>query len=381
MPYVDFTRSSPDNLGFTWERVWGSKLTPYVRSQVRPKDYRKEFFEYIAGSPWLATYGIRAGGGLWGDGYPVHQQRKMPGYQSVDFYPAGNMAYARAYNKFKDKIYTQAANLTALKERGKTIDMIAARLGQLYKGAKALKKGRFQEFLNVFGIKPKAKHRNKRWSRSQDFGSLWLEYWMGWAPTVGDVYTSLEFLDRRIPEEPVRAGSSVPYNDVQTQSDGYAKALSTWEGKCTVWVQGSVEVTNPTLHLLQGLGLLNPFKTVFETIPFSWLADWFTNVGQVLGQLTDWVGLKLSNLVISCKTEATCSWTLENAPRIFGSGSGVPYSLYRYRNFVGFSRTVIPSGSMPEVKQTFKFLKNGLSITRGATLCSLLVTMFSPKKA
>lgn len=379
MPYVDFTRFSPDNLDFTWERVWGTKLTPYIRSQVRPMDYRKEFFEYITGSPWIATQGVRAGGGLWGDKMPVHQQRGMPGYKTVDFLPIGNQAYARAYTKFKDKIYTQAANLTALKERGKTVEMLLSRLSQLHKGAKALKKGRFQEFLRTFGIQSLPAHKHKRWSRPQDFGALWLEYWMGWAPTVGDVYTSLEFLDRRIPDQPVRAGSSVPYTDSSSQSDGYAEATSTWEGKCTVWVQGSVEVTNPTLHLLQGLGLLNPFKTVWETIPFSWFADWFTNVGQVLGQLTDWVGLKLSNLIVSCKTEAVCSWSLENAPRIYYGNP--PYFLYRYRNFVGFSRTVLPSGIMPEVKPKLTFLKNGLSITRGATLCSLLVTMFSPKKA
>lgn len=349
-------------------------MTPHVKALRVDQPYHLVDWRYSGGN--TGFLGLRSGGGLWGEQSPTHQFLGSTQYNSFSFGSLGNQAYARAYNKFKEKVYTQASNLTALRERGKTIDMVVARLKQLHKGASALKKGRFKEFLGTFNLKPKPKHAHKLWARPKDFGALWLEYWMGWAPTIGDVYTTLEFLGQPIPTEPVRAGSTVPYVKSYVQTEGSSKATSTWEGKVTVWLKGRVEVTNPSLYDLNGLGLLNPLKTLWETVAFSWFVDWFTNVGQVLGQLTDWVGLKLKGLVVSCRTKATCSYKCTGAQSVFGNSA--PSVVYRDRAFAAFSRKI--GGALPVVRPVAK-LPNGLSLTRGATLVSLLVTIFAPNKA
>lgn len=312
---------------------------------------------------------------LWGEIQPQPGVYDGLGATALNFSPHGNIAYARAYQKFKDKVYAQASNLTAIQERSKTIDMVEKRLSQLYKGAKALKAGRFREFLRIFGIRPLKKHENTRWTRPKEFGGMWLEYWMGWAPTIGDVYLSMEALSRPIPDDTIRAGSKTPFSDSFEQSEGSAKAISSYAGECTVWVQGIVEITNPSLHAAQKLGLINPAKTAWETTPFSWFVDWFTNVGQVLGQVTDWVGLQLKNLIVSCKTRAASSWLLEGARALFGPR--YPATMYHNKSWLWFSRHM--PHSMPTIGLKIQ-LPNGLSLTRGATLASLLATMFAPSR-
>lgn len=250
--------------------------------------------------------------------------------------------------------------------------MVLSRLVQLHKGAKALRKGQFRKFLKTFGIKAKPKDENRFWSRPKDFAGLWLEYWMGWAPTLGDIYTSLEFLGGEIPSSTVRAGSAASLNDISNRSvSGSYRYKTMSAGKCRCWIQADVKLTNPNLYNLNGLGLLNPLKTVWETTPFSWFVDWFTNVGQVLGRFTDWVGLSLENLIVSCKTDGTVSWE-----RI-AKTSGVVVTT-RDRKVCYFVRKV--GGVLPVVKPILR-MPNGLSLTRGLTLSSLLVQLFAPSKA
>lgn len=355
-------------------RVDGKKQVPFNKNVKPPLPYSLAQ-RILDTKSVLGPSGLQCGAVHWGEIEPSHVVTSSFASPTVTFTNEGMMAYARAYAKFKDMVYTQAANLTALKERVKTVDMVLARLKQLHRGASALRKGRFREFLDIFGVRALKKHEHTRWTRPKQFGALWLEYWMGWAPTVGDVYNSLDALSRRVPDKTVRAGSSVPLTKTQKTVSGATTAYSTYEGKGTVWIQGQVEVTNPSLHIVQTLGLLNPFKTVWETISFSWLADWFTNVGQILGQITDWVGLRLKNLTISAKTEAVNSWECMDARYIYGWN--YPALMKKRKSFLWFSRHL--QTELPAIKPIFR-LPNGLSLTRGATLASLLATMFAPSK-
>lgn len=363
--------------GTFMRRQEGFKWVPFVRTPgLIPNNYGVSEWLWINGNTDIGPYPLMSGGTLWQEFVPEHGTSASPQSTSVRFTNAtAQGTYNRAYEKFKSKVYTEAAMLTAIRERQATFDMLAARLGQLVKGSRCLRKGDFRGFLKAFKITPKPVHKTKRWSKPSEFSSLWLEYWMGWAPTVGDVYNALDFLGKPIPTSTVRAGSRSPYNGFIKRKDGAATASSRWEGSYKVWIQGQVIVTNPTLFTLNGLGLLNPAQTLWETTPFSWFVDWFTNVGAVLGQLTDWVGLRLENTFVSVKTEATASWICTRADSIFGPG--VPSTLYRVRDFAKFTRNKV--NTLPYVKPVFR-LPNGLSLSRGATAIALLISIFSPKQ-
>lgn len=367
------------DIGSARMRVWGRregvKQVPFDPTIKPPLGYYAQRIT-LHENHVLGSYGSPAGTTFWGEITPSHivSTGFAGGLTSVSFTNEGNLAYARAYAKFKDKAYTQAANLTALRERVKTADMILARLTQLHRGAKALRKGRFREFLDTFGIRPLKKHEGKRWTRPKQFGALWLEYWMGWAPTMGDVYNSVDAYCGKIPEQTIRAGSSVPLHAVHKQRSDYYTTHSSFEGKGTVWVQGQVHVTNPSLHKAQALGLINPALTLWETTPFSWFFGWFNTLAQTLGQLTDWVGLQLENLSISAKTEVVSSW---HSVSRMNYGSSSPPVMYHSKSFFWFSRHIV--ATPPLVMPSWR-IPNGLSLSRGATLASLLTTMFAPKR-
>lgn len=373
MPYTYNTKTDGSASTAIFSQMQGWKMVPHVKNLRLPKPYNRLRWEYISGN--TDYFNLRAAGGLWQEFAPEHQMLGSASDNSFVFGTLGNQCYAKAYGKFMRKISSQANNLTAVSERGKTIKMVLKRMTQIRDGASYLRQGHFKKFLETFGVKPKPEHANKIWSRPQDFGKLWLEYWMGWAPTCMDIYTSLEFLGQKPPDQPIRAGSTQAYNGNKTVSSNGSVASSNWSGECTVWVKATVVITNTEAYDLNRLGLLNPAKTAFETVKLSWMVDWFTNIGQYLGQMTDTVGMEVKDLVVSCKTTATCTYQCTNAKNQFGQSA--PATVKRQRKLLGFSRKT--GGTLPFFKPYLAMPKE-LSASRGATLASLLVTWFTPKR-
>lgn len=119
---------------------------------------------------------------------------------------------------------------------------------------------------------------------------------------------------------------------------------------------------------LNEAGLLNPAQTALELIPFSWLAGWFMNLSDVLGSLTDTVGLKFENGWVAEKTQCRTIYTCVK------KSNKVPYGFRDYWN-LEFQRRLFSELPAP----TFEWkLPNGLSVTRGATLAALVVQLFAP---
>lgn len=286
--------------------------------------------------------------------------------RSLDENQLVKQAYSRTYDKLLSKVGERASMLTALAERKSTASMVLNRLTQLYKGAKALRKGRFREFCAIFGIKPKNKHKDNRWSRPRDFSSLWLEYWFGWAPTIADIGLAIDVWQSELGEVRIREGSGDRNISLsKTSSGAYGTTWTTFTGRFFLQLRAKVEITNPDLWVATNLGFLNPVKTAWETTPFSWFADWFTNVGQVLGSFTDTVGCKISGI-----------WMTR-----FGRGLTDQRSVYLSRGAYILREMVCMRRenlkSLPRPSLVFKI--PGISWTRGLTLSSLLVQLFSPR--
>lgn len=280
------------------------------------------------------------------------------------------LAYSRAYNKLLSKTGERASLLTALAERKSTYSMVLNRLAQLYKGAKALRRGRFREFLATFGIKPKPKHRSNRWSRPRDFSSLWLEYWFGWAPTIGDIDNAIKVWQSPLSSKMgLREGSGDRHfsKDGKGSTSGYT-ITTRCSGFFVLQLRCKVTIVNPDLFVASSLGLLNPVRTVWETTPFSWFADWFTNVGQILGYFTDTLGIKISDVWSTRFAKGTEHRTRISKPQ--------PLSGYNFAQDFVFVRRM-KHKALPRPALVFRI--PGISWTRGLTLSSLLIQLFSPK--
>ena len=278
--------------------------------------------------------------------------------------------YSNLYNKLLSKTGERASLLTALAEWRSTSDMVLNRLVQIYKGIKSLRKGRFRDFLRAFSLAPKAKHKHTKWTKPRDAAGLWLEYWFGWAPTIGDIQNAVAVFTGEIPEEKVRVSAGARSMDMSKRSvSGYVKDWSTLKASFVMQLRANVKITNPNLYLANASGLLNPLRTVWETTPFSWFADWFTNVGQVLGSLTDELGVAISDVWLSRFAKGTESWLTSWDP-VYPSGSLLD------RQVVFVSRVKL--GKLPRPELIIRVPK--VSWTRGATIASLIVSFFAPPR-
>ena len=272
----------------------------------------------------------------------------------------------RAYGKLVDKVHSVRADLgTTLVESREAVDMIVKRTLWLGRAYKQLRKGNFRGFINTLGMKAKPKHRRTRWTRSKDASGLWLEYWMGWAPTVSDIYNATQVImgGPKGPQPfPVRAGAreSVKFHDRLRDGEHYL-----WTGNVFVHTGAMVQVTSENTALLGELNLLNPLVVAWNVVPFSFMVDWFGNIGSVLSSYSDFAGYRL-----------TSAWTTSLA-RLdyegFGASVMTPNAAFHAKGrYVGVNRVT----SIQKPILQFK-LPKGLSVTRAATSISLLVSIFT----
>lgn len=202
---------------------------------------------------------------------------------------------------------TSQIGSTIAAEWRSTTAMLSSRAVQLFRFTNLVRKGKLNAaaaVLNIPGREARKIHNRAR-KRGyisdvshgkiivKDFGSLWLEYSYGWAPTVSDMYNAVQVLERPLPNLTVRARASNTASSVW--KDGWWNSYYTNEEKWDHKVEmiADIRVVNPNLYLSNQLGLTNPAQWLLEGIPFSFVLDWFSNLSQVVSQLTDFVGLHL----------------------------------------------------------------------------------------
>lgn len=170
----------------------------------------------------------------------------------------------------------------------------------------------------------------RRRIRTQGTASAYLEGVFGWAPLVEDIQKGLGTLCRNPPDSQwVRAVATAPDRWNLAYGDG-----NTWQGsnfydeswRCTI--SSRVDITSQNLFLLNRLGLLNLPGVAWDLVPWSFVVNMFTNLGQMVNSLTDFVGVSFSN----SSTTKTVLSTIDLSVRPYpGSGyTGVWHCKQRY---------------------------------------------------
>jgi hypothetical protein len=207
--------------------------------------------------------------------------------------------YAKAYSEFREKVGAAAELGAAIAQSQKAIDMIEKRVKQVYELAMTLKKGRLLKITKRGRlIRHQAVPFDARKS-AKEMGGTVLEVLYGWLPMMGDIYSATEVLSREIRPKAMYARKKTvehfPTN--VSSSDG----INRWDHTQTdrfeqhITIRAFIEIQNPNLDLVNRLGLINPATILWEVIPFSFIVDWFVNVQEVLGSLTDFEGAILKN--------------------------------------------------------------------------------------
>lgn len=295
-------------------------------------------------------------------------------------------AYNRAYEKFKDVALGANATWGATVAEGReALGMIGTRCGQLFRSYRALRKGNFSRFCKELGIEPKRKHRrftlHKEGRRksvirevSRKSSGLWLEYWFGWAPLAGEILTSTQILMTQAAggQHWGTAGAKLePKSFEFVNGSGQGKKV-TESGLYVVKTGAFVQYTNPNVALAQQMGLVNPLAVAWELVPFSFVIDWFTNIGDCIGALSDLYGVQLLHPYRTefLRTSYHCEvvWAVSNP--LYTTWWKYDFSTWQQRRKPGLINPVFVRPRLANF---------GQSLTRAATAVSLLVALFAKK--
>jgi hypothetical protein len=140
--------------------------------------------------------------------------------------------------------------------------------------------------------------RRKPWLyRKRDLASDFLEGEFGWLPLVSDIHAAVTTVcGDAIPPQWARASRTYTMNETTEQRNaGMVSNRRTLSGNARMTIACGVEIANPNLWLANRLGIINPATVAWDLVPWSFVVNMFLNVNQVVGALTDTVGLTLTN--------------------------------------------------------------------------------------
>lgn len=208
-------------------------------------------------------------------------------------------AYNKAYSRFVDQVKGESAQLAvSWLERQKTLQMMATRLIQLRKFVRAVRHFQIDEAWKIAG-------GNRSRSRSMSLpewrtmanraGGAYLEFHFGWEPTIKEVMRCVDLLSGDWPKARIKAKASNRASRVETSSSGFSFQRVEFFDAVAWRLAAEIRISNPNLLLADQVGLVNPLLVVHEIIPFSFLADWVSNLSDYLQSFYPFVGVELVN--------------------------------------------------------------------------------------
>lgn len=282
--------------------------------------------------------------------------------------PLSKDVYNVAYKRFVGHLKSAQAELgAAAAERQKSLEMISKRSLQLFNFTRAVSRFRFGDAAKALGVaslkRPKAKKA----------ADLFLEYSFGWRPLIGDINGAINVLTGGLPAFKVVGKARLAKSYVLSrQVPGGDPKLHSFEFKNASYSVGwalhaRVRGTNPNIATANQLGLLNPAFAAWEVIPFSFVVDYFVNVGEWLNSFTDFAGFDLVDVSRSEMQQAASDernfWFWDNPP-------GYPGGDFRWSS----NRTELHRSTGPLPGPTLSIRPPWeLSPQRAATSVALLV--------
>lgn len=259
----------------------------------------------------------------------------------------------RSYASLSSKMGDTAGWGVNLVEASQSVGMIERRALQLLRFTNAVRKCDFAKASRELGVgTPKGLKNN-----AKALGNNWLEYHFGWSPLIADIHSSLETLTKT--DFGVRKIMGTARGAVSLRQVDGSNNVYTLNWKMNSKQGSTARISNESAFLANQSGLLNPLAVAWDAVPYSFVVDWFSNVGQVVGAVTGFVGVDIINAYTVSVIEGIIKKT-------FTDGTG--YYLFENHKNVIIERSPGITGPKLVVKPF-----QGFSAARGATAISLLL--------
>jgi hypothetical protein len=270
------TQSSP---GLYWYRVGIRQKKPFT--DVLPLSFMKGTISQGVGNP---NHG----------GNPASYALSMATWNDAS---SGSVSrtVAKAHEKFSSSVQERAQLGADIGEYHQTLSMLTGAAKKIGDVAQAVRKKDFGQLLNALDPRGKKAMNGKKPSWGKAFSDNFLAVHFGWVPLAQDLHDAAHALSEPIKAPKVRSSSSDTFQQryFYDAGSGYF-ARDDWDLRVRTKMGADVACTNPALHLASQLGITNPIAIAWELVPFSFVVDWFSNVGQFVGQLDEFAGLSLN---------------------------------------------------------------------------------------
>ncbi len=321
-----------------WRRVirsGGNATTPFSGVlndlTVQYANYRVDFdSRFTVNSPWEPRYSLESSWSQWANTNPISHFLILDG---AFFERARAKAIKSLYRTIWNSNH-QFQGGVFMGEIGKTVKMIAS-------AANALSRGVFDYAAKAVGIR---NGKGKKKSKEKALADTYLEATFGWSPLIHDCQDFAKALARlnhekrgkrlRFRAHGAEEGQASKSTGTVTFGFLYADLLVYETAKVDVIYRGFLqgpkfEAANPSLDRiisLSGFDLRSFVPTVWELIPYSFLVDYFTNIGDCLqAYSTDTspvVGLWKTEIWESKRTQTfnpIPATTIANLTSVYGS--------------------------------------------------------------
>jgi len=353
-------------------------------------------------------YGKHTSEELYSDGtvgpHTTVKEATLSSNSFTDFDRRDTACANKAYERFKASVGDNAGWAENIAQAGKAVEMFTRQAQLLGKVVTDLRKGsfaflpellhygeerikgrtvrdsRFQKYHDqkAYWTLKHARNESKRKTWYTDVAGMFLEFEYGLRPLVKDLVDTHKVLTS---DPGIRKVHGSCRDTIRERSFTRSRlangsyATTDTDNYCSFrWkLGGFVRVSNPNLYLANALGVVD-IALPWKLIPFSFVADWFFNLEQVISSHSDWFGLTFynpwrSHLRYGKGTTNSHSYT------VYSSTLSIITNDHLDREFVEMDRVLGLSQPTFQLKPF-----RGFSLERGAQAIALITSVFAGQK-